>query len=176
MNNFLSTDRKRDIRKLANQVNSRYGFFENTKELLVQIALGEGIALKELDLYDVSGMLLRGKDGWEIIVNTTDSETRKLFTIAHELGHYFLHRDEETRFVDGSLVFNRSEADKYNQREKEANEFAGSLIMPEQVIVDQVGADKTTEITEKDVLSLAKEFGVSSLAALTRLRNLEYTN
>lgn len=176
MNSLLPIDRKREIRKLANQTSNGYGSFKNTKDLLVKIALGEGIALKEIDLYDISGMLIRGKDGWEIIVNSTDSEKRKLFTIAHELGHYFLHREEEDRFVDGSLVFNRDEINKYTQRELEANEFAGSLIMPEQEIIKQVGEDKGVAIKEKDVLCIAKRFGVSSLAALTRLRNLEYAN
>lgn len=176
MNTLLSIDRKQEIRQLANQTSGSYGSFKNTKDLLAKIVAGEGIVLKEVDLYDISGMLVQGKEGWEIIVNSTDSERRKLFTIAHELGHYFLHRQEADSFVDGDLIFNRDEADKHSLQEVEANEFAGSLIMPEQEIVRQIGEDKEVAIKERDVLHLAKRFGVSTLAALTRLRNLEYAN
>lgn len=53
------------------------------------------------------------------------SDRRDRFTVAHELGHYFLHylyakRDDHTSFARGSR----------NRAETQANYFAASLLMP----------------------------------------------
>ena len=49
---------------------------------------------------DVAGAFDRNKRC--IYVNDTDPKTRKIFTVAHELGHYFLHQD-----VVGTFCFAR---------------------------------------------------------------------
>jgi hypothetical protein len=55
--------------------------------------------------------------------------TRKLFSIAHEIGHWILHsRDKERpriKFSDNSIV-----SKKVTAEEQEANAFAAELLMP----------------------------------------------
>jgi len=78
---------------------------------------------------EISGMLYVYENGkGTIYVREHDPDVRQRFTIAHELGHYFLHytAGESTTFV--SLRRSRS------ARETEANAFAAELLMPEALI------------------------------------------
>jgi Zn-dependent peptidase ImmA (M78 family) len=61
---------------------------------LVELAHNLGIAVVHGMLtQEMTGMLQFEDERWTIIVNQGDSETRKRFTIAHEIGHYIMHRD-----------------------------------------------------------------------------------
>lgn len=134
-----------------------------------EIAKDHGITILQSELSEISGALRKEGDKWVIYVNSTDSERRKLFTIAHELGHYFVHKDLCNEFVDGQLI-SRNDQQKYAVNELEANEFAGNLIMPEEKIREMVTGQVTNDVLQK----MAKSFGVSTLAMGTRLQNLGY--
>lgn len=57
---------------------------------------------------DVSGMMVTREDASVVIVvNEHHHENRKRFSVAHELGHYFLHRGVSPVFVDSKKVFYR---------------------------------------------------------------------
>jgi len=139
----------------------------------------EGLQLKEADLEEISGVLYKNNQSdWVILVNREDSQKRKLFTIAHELGHYFLHKNDQEEFIDGQFMnscFGRSEGTKYQQQELEANEFAGNLVMPQFQIEEEVGSpEKAEELSENIIIKMASKFRVSPHAMLTRLKNLNY--
>lgn len=89
------------------------------------------------------------------------SDRRDRFTIAHELGHYFLHYLEPK--VAGSKTFGRGER---NRGETQANVFAAALLMPSEFFREayaRVGSDWWT---------LAETFGVSPKAAEVRAQVL----
>lgn len=75
------------------------------------------------------GCLMRVGDVWGILINSQiQSQSRKRFTIAHELGHYHLDREAtgDRRCHGGELGF-------FNARgpaEQRANQFAVELLMP----------------------------------------------
>lgn len=74
-----------------------------------------------------SGILHRGKKA--IGINKHHHLFRQRFSIAHELGHYFLeHPDVEQEIPDDE---NSSEFAIY---EKEADEFAGELLVPKNLL------------------------------------------
>ena len=82
----------------------------------------------------VEGMLMPRGDGsgeWGIIYNETiRSPGRRNFTLAHELGHYLLHRHAHP---GGLKCTNRNMADwdeSVTKIEGEANTFASYLLMP----------------------------------------------
>ena len=120
MNKLLEPVKLKEIRDKANKALSGYEGIEKTNDRLLKMAKDNHIEVLEAELYDISGALRREGNGWKIYVNRQDSPQRKRFTIAHELGHYFLHADEGEEFVDGS-VFTRSDTERYGQRELEAN-------------------------------------------------------
>lgn len=110
----------------------------------------------------------------KILINRSKSRTRQQFTIAHELGHYFLHSDtirSEQGFVDGDgnldsekILYRLDEA-KSTRIEVEANRFAASLIMPKDYI-----ERAWNEL--RDVEECAKIFNVSVSAMSIRLEKL----
>ncbi|MBT3293498.1 ImmA/IrrE family metallo-endopeptidase [Candidatus Peregrinibacteria bacterium] len=170
MNTLLSTERLTEIKNEANTTLKEHGHVKNPFERISSIADANGIELLEADLYDISGALRKEGGSWKIYVNKQDSEQRKLFTVAHELGHYFIHKDERNEFIDGQFIA-RDETMKYMEQELEANEFAGNLIMPEQEVRNSIATD---QITTKTIQDMARQFGVSTFAMDTRLRNLGY--
>jgi hypothetical protein len=121
-------------------------------------ALGPGQAL--------SGLLL--PDRGEIWVNAHEAQEwppRRRFTIAHELGHWQLHRH------DGGGVYCRSSAVEPDEKaaagiaepEEEANAFAAAVLMPAGLIREQY------EACDRDFAQLCRRFGASGAAMGRRL-------
>lgn len=101
---------------------------------------------------------------FEILVNANDTRTRQRFTIAHELGHYFLHREllEGNNDLHVDIMYRMITDEKEREREKEADYFAGALLM-NRILVENLYKEKRT-ITE-----LAELFDVSVSAMTVRL-------
>ncbi|MBI1812330.1 ImmA/IrrE family metallo-endopeptidase [Candidatus Peregrinibacteria bacterium] len=169
MNRLLEPGQAQKIQQKANELLAKYRQVSDPYELVSKIASDHEVRIMEADLYEMSGALRKESDHWVIYVNRSDSQQRKLFTIAHELGHFFVHRDLCDEFVDSQFVA-RDNRERHTERELEANEFAGNLIMPELEVRERVSGN----ITEDTLLSLARSFGVSAIAMETRLRNLGY--
>jgi Zn-dependent peptidase ImmA (M78 family) len=132
------------------------------------IANKMGIEVKEShDLSDnISGILEKNEyDKWIIGVNANHHPNRQRYTIAHELGHYCLHRYQE-RFFEDQVFFRGLESTK---TEYQANNFASEILMPEDQFL------KFLNNGIKDVEELAKKFGVSTLALRIRAKNLGCT-
>ena len=105
-----------------------------------------------------------GKSGWTILVNSSDSPRRARFTVAHEIGHFLLHKDiasQYGRIVDDAHYRSEQISDF---RESEANRFAADLLMPWNLIKQTV---ETPEITS--VEQMADLFEVSKVAMAIRL-------
>jgi len=114
----------------------------------------------------VEGMLMPRPDGsgqWGIIYNESiRSAGRRNFTLAHELGHYLLHREAHP---GGLQCTSRNMADWDNARngiEAEANTFASYLLMP----LDDFRAQIKGRAIDIDVMTeLADRYAVSLTAA-----------
>ena len=119
---------------------------------------------------DISGLLICKKDVTVIGVNLKESVVRQRFTIAHELGHYTLHRGKAELFVDKDYIVMKRSGEK-DALELEANAFAAALLMPLELIESQL-LNIPTLSTEEKIKSLAKSFQVSTIAMTYRLSNL----
>ncbi len=122
---------------------------------------------------DVSGLLVIKNDKAYIIYNSDQSFKRKRFTIAHELGHFFLHSKSKPLFVDKSkeVMYRNSDSSTGEiMKEREANAFAAALLMPRCLIKEHISNFEDFEV----VNSLAKKFNVSTQAMSFRLSNLGY--
>lgn len=127
----------------------------------------QGLDLKYLDNMspDVSGALKNVNGVWTIYVNQKHSSNRQRYTIAHELGHYCLHKDFIKEFND--TTFFRKEKD-WTSREYEANQFAANLLMPKENVERALDNNIIT------IKELSDVFGVSMIAMKNRLLNLNY--
>ncbi len=126
---------------------------------------------------DISGTLIIDGDIGTIGYNQYESRVRRRFTIAHELGHFELHRDRSTMFLDKQFkVHFRSNASKHSEEiqemEQEANAFAAALLMPEDLIRNQVKDVDIDLGSEEGIRHLARVFDVSTQAMSFRLANL----
>lgn len=131
------------------------------------------IGVRTAPLEGFEGALVPMRDeprGWVVICNASAKEGRRRFTVAHEVGHYLLHRHllpaEGIYCKDGDL-FQRD----MKVIEKEADTFAASLLMPFHDLRRQL--DPKAKPSLDDLGALAGRYGVS-LTALMR-RWLEYT-
>lgn len=100
-----------------------------------------------------------------IFINRNDADTRKAFTVAHELWHYIMHQ-KELELDDSYAIVYRKESSSKDEIEKQANEFAAHLLAPKFLI------DKFKK--ELDIKQLAELFWVSQQMMEYRLSN-EYT-
>jgi len=124
--------------------------------------------------HDVSGMLYRTANETVVGLNENHSDTRRRFSLAHELGHFLLHKGEV--FVDAKVNFrNRLSSMGVDREEIEANEFAAELLMPSNLVSAEFyklfNANKIFEHTSP-VTNLAASFKVSPEAMEFRLKNL----
>jgi Zn-dependent peptidase ImmA (M78 family) len=125
-----------------------------------------------------SGFALRDGRKWIIGVNIQTSRRRQRFTIAHELGHLLLHRGRPLTVDQAVLrVDLRNEVSSMatDIQEIQANTFAATLLMPEEIVLDYatnlVRSDGS--ITRDDLIArLARTFDVSAEAMSYRLINL----
>ncbi len=134
------------------------------------------IELKESALDDsMSGMMVTRENGTSVIVINKDHHiNRKRFSMAHELGHYLLHRDTRSIFVDTSekKFYRDAEASTGTKiQEIEANAFAAELLMPEKKIKELV-PEKLSSLNDDIIENLSEQFGVSQSALIFRLQKL----
>lgn len=127
------------------------------------------------NLPNFDGALLKAPSankGWGIIYNSGISSAGRInFTLAHEFGHYLLHR---LAYPDGMRCGSQDVVrwdSGYRQVEHQANVFAANLLMPLDDYRRQIDAAAAVDI---DILTgCANRYEVSLIAAT--LRWLEYT-
>lgn len=145
------------------------------RQMLPDTPLGRGTVIKEpadLTWNSSEGALVRNPKNereWGIFVNPNARPVRKRFTIAHELGHFILHRATQASFnCDKESV--HAGIDALKQIEREADDFASNLLMPGDMLRDRISGKR---IDFRLAGALAEEFGVSLEAMCIRL--VKYT-
>lgn len=116
------------------------------------------------DLHNFFGFSVSESDGGPaIIVNSSDDVTieRRIFTVAHELGHLLLH----------PAAYDPAQTTENTQEEKEANRFAGYFLMP-QTAFTRKREDSYGLSFYNRVLFIKRFFGVSYLTVLQRLADM----
>lgn len=98
-------------------------------------------------------------------VNRHDIPERQRFTVAHELGHFLLHRDQIGRGIEDDVLFRSRLSD---WREAEANRIAADMLMPEQLVNEAYKQAKSIGV-EDIAAYLAGQFEVSEAAMKIRL-------
>ncbi|MGE5682721.1 MAG: ImmA/IrrE family metallo-endopeptidase [Bacillota bacterium] len=115
----------------------------------------------------VSGAIFKEKQKDPIIVlHSKDSENRRRFTCAHELGHYIYRLNNDQIGETFEWIDFRGLDSSSGKREEEifANTFAANLLMPEKEV--------RLQLKKNNKILLPIHFGVSDEALENRLKNL----
>ena len=117
----------------------------------------------------LSGLIIRQEGKTIISVKANEKEERQRFTIAHELGHFFLHNEYlDKGLMDGIGFLPRDGS--INKIENEANNFAATLLMPE-LLFRELWNNKDISLSE-----MGQYFCVSGSAIVTRAKFLKLAN
>ena len=152
---------KRDVEKYAESVRKLVKLGANGDLKAAVCQLGGELQFRDLDSWaEESGSIyVHGPNDFDIILPQYTSPLRDRFTIAHELGHYFLH----SRQGKTPLIATRKGTGRV---EWEANWFAAALLMPE------LEFREAAKRLDSDIDRIAGEFGVSRDAARVRKERL----
>ncbi|MBB1557105.1 MAG: ImmA/IrrE family metallo-endopeptidase [candidate division SR1 bacterium] len=120
-----------------------------------------------------SGLILFSEKKYKIYIHDGCNENRKRFTLAHEIGHYCLHKDylqDTGPFIDNdNTLYNRPGyidlPEDVKNKEEEANFFAAEILMPGNLVKEAYNKNDSIE-------KLANFFSVSAEAMFYRLKNL----
>lgn len=125
--------------------------------------------LNDIDVYEgdldkkILGAIRYDKDkpGFTILLNKNQTSKQKRFTLAHELGHFFMHKEIlESEEIHVDIMYKIKD-----EEEKEVDYFAGALLMNRMLLEKMY--EKTTSIAE-----LADIFDVTTSAMTVRLDTL----
>lgn len=99
-------------------------------------------------LYGTNIEAMTTPDKWliELMASTYDNlckeQGRARFTVAHELGHLFLHQKESPQFARASSSLIQA----YENSEWQANTFAAELLMPLHIACNCTSAEEISEV------------------------------
>jgi Zn-dependent peptidase ImmA (M78 family) len=140
------------------------------------IAKSLGLKVIPYDLGEgVSGLLAIQEGLATIGYNPAEAPVRVRYTIAHEIAHFDLHRDQSDLFVDKQLIYRSQQSGdtpEKQQMEQEANVFASALLMPSNLLRKEVEKAKLDLASDDAIKKLADKFEVSTTAMAIRISSL----
>ncbi len=92
------------------------------------------------------------------------------FTVAHELGHYYLDPHREFLVNRRKPIESFTEFESNKQVEREADAFAAGLLMPEYLVAPRI--NRQTQASTASIKQVAKEFDVSLTSMMVRWTQL----
>ncbi len=169
----MTEARRIAINKITDVIRSNFSInFPFTYEQLEKIVkdFGGKIEKDKLEKFTYGKIEVNGEQNFTITYREDEPDEEKLYTIAHELGHYFLHITDENGhpkeiYIDSPL-YRRG----VSSEEDEANEFASALLMPKDVFNSYIDNNKVNN--KIDINTVAKHFNVSPTVALSRGKSL----
>jgi hypothetical protein len=175
INLFRSATLRGAIERAARR--EREQLFEDCASVPVnvfQLAKRRGMQIDE-DLSGVSceeGLLIPFKGGYRVRLRKTATESRKRFSLAHEMGHTFFYKDDGNGPRHKVSVLSAAER---AAEERICNLFAAALLMPwpqlREEFLELPSGNPGQMLTRLD--SVSKRFRVSVPALLQRLRSLD---
>jgi Zn-dependent peptidase ImmA (M78 family) len=166
---------KRKIKLTVDALRKRYNLILPVD--LDKLAEAIGVEIKYGNFKgELSGFAYQKSNSKFIGVNMSEKPTRRRFTIAHELGHLFLHKEDSVNYdTKIALVLFRDNhsSDGTDIKEVEANAFAAELLMPEDSIRAEISKLGGIDLEDDGALmELASKYKVSRQAIIVRLTSL----
>lgn len=156
-------------------------FCSSLDEDLIELANSLGVKVYEEELWPYESGYLEyaptcgSASNYRIVVNKRHPPERRRFSVAHELAHFLLHKDDRSVSIRSERFHRSDDHFEYLEKsdrlqEKEANAFAANLLMPTNLF------KPAYQRLDGDVAKLAKLFFVSEIAAKNRCRDLGLRN
>lgn len=169
----MTLTQRKEINRLAETIRDGLELDVPVKTDEAVERLGGTLEFRRLDSR-VEALVQKSGDRFKIIVDDEKPDTRTRFSVAHELGHLFLHMgylvDPEkwtkAQEYKDSVYFRYG----HGVEEEEANEFAAAFLMPENAFRNAV--QTTARNGECSLEELAKFFHASTSAVARRGRIL----
>ena len=154
------TKRADTVERKALEVLKRFGL-ANPPVALEDICRAEGLAVCARPFDYVAGLFVNDDVFPVIVVNSRQPSTRRRFTVAHELGHYYL-RHKRSSFAEPGGA---------SRQERDAERFAANLLMPAAWVRR---CWKTYAANPENRVSILTDlFEVSKAALRVRLKELD---
>ncbi|ANE53137.1 ImmA/IrrE family metallo-endopeptidase [Flavisolibacter tropicus] len=154
--------------KAAWHVHDQLGWTQPGDLTLDEIASALGAHLRYTKLEGSEGRILISGNSAIITVNENiTNEGKKNFVLAHEIGHYVMHRNVQPLYSDTQQTL--SDWFKNGPQELEANAFAAELLMPTGIFTQKVRKKKLSLDLIQEV---AAYFQVSMTAAFLKYKEL----
>lgn len=132
------------------------------------IAFDQGVEVRYEPLNGCEATLIGYNTKAIATIKRSASRGRERFSIAHEIGHWLLHRGRSFRCRADDIVQNYSSEITL---EKEADEFASHLLMPKRLFHPAIKS--LAKPTINDLQRIADDFDVSMQAMSIRLATLD---
>ena len=131
--------------------------------------LGVRVMLSTLPFGESGKINAKGNEFY-IWINRHEPKHRQRFTLAHEISHYLLHRDQIVKSSEGwsdSVLFRSSQP---HEVEYQANRLASDLVVPSSKLEEMTRSIKGSQMTDEIVKNLAGQFGVSKATMEIKLQ------
>ena len=151
----------------AQKLLSEFGLEDLTDISLEDVISARDIILQEKSLINSDGRIVFGKHKAIITINSDiEFPGKRRFTLAHELGHYEMHRKTIVIHNDTDATL---EYFKNGHQETEANQFATELLMPSYRFADYCSG----KVFSPDLLrNLSNKFSTSITSVAYRYLEL----
>ncbi|HJJ36770.1 MAG TPA: XRE family transcriptional regulator [Methanocorpusculum sp.] len=149
-----------DIEQLAMDVRDTWALGHDPIENLMEVAETNGFAIILVDgpkKFDAA-VFIDDTYGPIISLKRDVPKNRQRFTLAHELGHYFIRNSERN-------------ANMRWTPETRANRFAAALLVPRDDLIKDIGENRTN-ISSDELCMLRDKYGISIESLLVRMVSL----
>ncbi len=168
---WIDTNRQKEINSIVEDIRIKTSFSYPEKNI-VDLANELGVSVYEVPFTEnpeINAMLVykdeKNDNKPTIYIKKTLPDTRKRFTLAHELGHFVLHKKAGVKFrLDG---FDYSSDADYALEETEANFFAATILVPKEEL------KKLRSFFDNNFEVIADYFGVSKEVVENRIKWLK---
>ncbi len=141
----------------------QYGILIERNVDLEELAAAENLIIEEKPMdRSYNGYIIFNNRCGIIFINKEINDTRvKRFTIAHEIAHFILHRNDRSEMQ----VFEVLEGQQF---EREADRFAADILMPKEIIEQKLNKELNLELIKE----IADKFNVTYSAMAFRVADV----
>ena len=139
-----------------------YGLPVRINTLARKLGIGKIYLSSNLSPYIFGKIVKNGESNkYEIYVNKRNEEEERRYTVAHELAHYILHRDDIGDGIEDDALY---QSGLSTDKEVEANTLASRMLIPYDFLIEELKKAETL-----DLKYLGKVFQVPIHAMANRL-------